>query len=393
MVKILRIINRFNVGGPVNNALYLSKYLSPQFQTKLIGGIPTKDEISAEFMFDELDVPIEKISEMTRSINLIDDYKAYKRICKIIEAYRPDIIHTHASKAGLIGRLAGIRYKTPIIVHTFHGHVFHSYFGKLKTLLFLNIERFLAKHSNKIVTISPLQKEELYSKYKIAPKHKFEVIPLGFDLLKFTENQKAKRARFRQKYQIDDNSIVISIIGRLVPIKNHRLFIESIAQLKNICQKSIKVFVVGDGDLKAELISLSKELGLEISSPNHTKDITFTSWLKETDQVYAGSDIIALSSKNEGTPVTLIEAQVALKPIVSTDVGGIKDILVPSIFNTICEANPSAFAKALQSTINHLKNKRPEEFIRQETLAKYNFTNLANNTEKMYLNLISQNNA
>ncbi len=393
MVKILRIINRFNIGGPVNNALYLSKYLDKKYETKLIGGIHTEGEMSASSMFDDQDVPYEIIPEMSRNISLLSDYKAYKKVSKIIQEYQPDIVHTHASKAGLIGRLAAFRYNVPVVVHTFHGHVFHSYFGKLKTQIFLNIERFLAKRTTKIIAISSLQKEELSSVYKIAPMSKFEVVPLGFNLEKFTEDQERKRKVFREKHYLKDDDVIISIIGRLVPIKNHHLFIEAIALLKDTCKKNIKAFIVGDGELKNKLIRQAKELGLSVGNKSESCDLNFTSWIVDMDYVYAGSDVIALTSKNEGTPVTLIEAQIALKPIVTTNVGGIKDVLVSSEFNIISKEIPSDFSEKLKQIILKLETGKQKLEIRQKTMGVFAFGKLVRNMEKIYMDCISFENA
>ena len=154
MPKVLRILNRFNVGGPTYNAAYLTKYLAPDFETILIGGDKEPDEESSSFITDKLGIKPIIIPELTRSINFKNDKIAYQKIVEIIKEFKPDIVHTHASKAGAIGRLAALNQKVPVIVHTFHGHVFHSYFGVLKTAFYKTIERYLAFKSTKIIAIS-----------------------------------------------------------------------------------------------------------------------------------------------------------------------------------------------------------------------------------------------
>ena len=390
MAKVLRIINRFNLGGPVNNALYLSKYIDDEYETKLIGGVHTKEEISAEFLFQELQVPYEIVPAMSREISLWGDIKAFIQVYKIAREYKPDIIHTHASKAGLIGRLVGVLLRTPILVHTFHGHVFHSYFGSFKTKFFIKIERFLAKRTHKIIAISQIQKEDLVTKYKIADDEKVAVIPLGFDLNRFKENQKEKRSSFRKKYQLNDDTIVISIVGRLVPIKNHQLFIDAIAKLKLLSSQKFTSFIVGDGDIKKDLIAYAESKGLTVSEDNGKSDLVFTSWIKETDYVFAGSDIIALSSKNEGTPVTLIEAQVASKPIVTTNVGGILDILEESEFNKISTHKPDDFAqKLLELSLLDINNISP--IISEVVSKRFHYTELAKRVSVLYNDLLKPN--
>ena len=197
MTKVLRILNRFNVGGPTYNATYLTKYLSDKYETKLIGGDKDESEASSLYMADNLGLKPEIIYKMRRSMNPIKDWKAYREIKKIIREFKPGIVHTHASKAGVIGRMAAISCKIPIIVHTFHGHVFHGYFNPIIAMIYKTVERYLAKKSNAIIAISELQKNELVNIYKIVAADKISVIPLGFDLEQFTENNEEKRIKKR----------------------------------------------------------------------------------------------------------------------------------------------------------------------------------------------------
>ncbi|MFI5164756.1 MAG: glycosyltransferase, partial [Bacteroidia bacterium] len=193
MPKILRIINRFNLGGPTYNAAYLTKYLSPEFETLLVGGMKDDSEESSEFILKNLGVDYKILPGMKRSINPYNDFLVYNEIKKIIHEFKPDIVHTHAAKAGALGRQAAYSCKVPVIVHTFHGHVFHSYFGGLKTSIYKTIERNLAKKTTAIIAISEKQKQELVETHRIVPAEKVHVIPLGFDLDRFQENQDEKR--------------------------------------------------------------------------------------------------------------------------------------------------------------------------------------------------------
>ena len=179
MVKVLRIINRFNLGGPTYNVTYLTAYLSPEFETKLVGGGHEEYEGASTFILDNHNVKYEIVSDLQRTISFKKDKKALAKIREIIREYQPDIVHTHASKAGFLGRLAASKEKVPIIVHTFHGHVFHSYFCRLKTLLYKKLEKRMAKRSDAIIAISEIQKKELCEIHNIASKEKVRVIPLG----------------------------------------------------------------------------------------------------------------------------------------------------------------------------------------------------------------------
>lgn len=161
MPRILRIINRFNLGGPSYNVANLAKYLAPEYETLVIGGDKEPGEDSSLFIFKELGIEPVVLPEMTRAVNFGGDVRAYKKIKSIIKEFKPDIVHTHAAKAGALGRLAAYKCGVPVIVHTFHGHVFHSYFGAAKTSFFKEVERYLAKRTSAIIAISEKQKEEL----------------------------------------------------------------------------------------------------------------------------------------------------------------------------------------------------------------------------------------
>jgi len=331
MYKILRIHNRLIVGGPSINVSLLSTYLNPEFETKLIVGKKDPQEKDAGYIAQQMGVNPIGIDEMRRSLLPFNDIKAFFKIRKIIKEFKPDIVHTHASKSGAIGRLAAWSCDVKLIVHTFHGHVFHSYFNKFFSFLIVLVERFLAKRTNLIIAISDLQNKELVEKYKIAPSAKVFTVPLGFNLEKYSIDQDMKRNMFREKYGFDKNEIIVGIIGRIVPIKNHGMFLEVAAQIKKQSGKNVRFAIIGDGESLPLIEKKSAELGLTYSyfldSPKSNTDIVVTSWEKDIDQVLAGLDIVVLTSNNEGTPVSLIEAQAAYKPVVSTNVGGVEDVI------------------------------------------------------------------
>ncbi len=391
MPKILRIINRFNLGGPTFNAALLTKYLAPEFETLLIGGVHEATEDTSSFIVEDLGIQPTVIPEMQRAINWKKDNAAYRKILDIIAGFKPDVVHTHASKAGAIGRLAAHKMKVPVVVHTFHGHVFHSYFGNAKTTLYKKAERYLAKRSDAIIAISDLQKTELVEKYRICPPDKMHVIHLGFDLERFRRNKAEKRAAFRNQYRMDADTVAIIITGRLVPIKNHALFLDV---MKNVMAKSpvkVRAFIVGDGMLRAEIEAKAQALGLSCSGNDQDQvDITFTSWIRDIDRALAGSDIVMLTSNNEGTPVTLIEAQAAEKPIVTTDVGGIRDIVLTDETAFVCppgdtEALTAATLKLLEEPELYKKmSLKGWEFVSE----KFHYTRLCENMSALYHKLL-----
>ncbi len=387
--KILRIANRFNLGGPTYNVAYLTKYLEPDFETLLVGGEKDETEESSTFILDNLGIKPLIIPEMKREIDLKNDRIAYQKIKQIIREFKPDIVHTHASKAGAIGRLAASSMNVPLIFHTFHGHVFHSYFGSLKTQFYKNIERYLAKKSTKIIALSPTQKNELVNIHRIAPEKKIEIISLGFDLLRFTLNKEENRKNFREKYQVKEDEIAIGIIGRLVPIKNHRLFLKAIQYLTQNTSKKIKAFVIGDGESKNDILKTTQDLGLSYSTePSSEARVIFTSWIQNVDWAYAGLDIVCLTSFNEGTPVSLIEAQAAGKPVITTNVGGVEDIIQKDKTGFITD--PLAehdFFHGLQKLVEdeNLRAKFSEKGA-EWALEKFSYHRLVNNMSTLYKN-------
>jgi glycosyltransferase involved in cell wall biosynthesis len=391
MARVLRIINRFNLGGITYNVSYLSRYLPNEFETMLIGGPEEKGEESSLYIPRSLGLQPLIIAKLRRSVNPLNDVLAFRAICKIIREFKPDIVHTHASKAGAIGRLAAIRCKVPVIVHTFHGHVFHGYFGKIVTSVFKTVERFLANKSNMIVVISPTQQEEICNVHKICKKEKTRIIPLGFDLAKFTEYQSEKRKAFREKYFFSDHTIVVVIIGRLAPIKNHRLFISGFAAVLKNTNKKIKALIVGDGEIKDELMDFSRKRGLKTSLlPDRHADIIFTGWVKEVDVVLAGSDIVCLSSDNEGTPVSLIEAQAASRFVVSTKVGGIADVLHPECGRLSEPRDENAFTKNLLDAVDHFEKYKIQAGLASDSVrTTFSYQRLCDDMTALYRELLS----
>ncbi len=194
--RILRLINRFNLGGPTYNVTYLTRYLAPEFETMLVGGMKDESEASSEFILQQNGLTPIIIPEIRRSISPLNEVTAYKKIKKLIKEFKPDIVHTHASKAGFLGRMAAFSCNVPITVHTFHGHIFHSYFNSVQTSVYKNIERYLAKKTTALVTLSELQKHELADIHRIAPASKFHIIPLDSTWKNSGQTEKQKEKHF-----------------------------------------------------------------------------------------------------------------------------------------------------------------------------------------------------
>ena len=395
MPKVLRILNRFVIGGPAIHVLNLAEMTLPEFETLLIVGNRDAEEGSADFLIEGENKPI-YIPEMSRAVNIFQDLKAFGKIRKIIREFKPDIVDTHGSKAGAIGRLAAISMNVPVVIHTYHGHIFKSYFGKFKSFLFLQIERFLAKWTDAIIAISASQKRELVKDFKIAPAEKVHLKPLSIDLFKFQENILEKRKLFRDEFCLDEDTVAIGIIGRLVPIKNHQLFLQAISFILKKSNTKIKAFIIGDGAIRSSLELSAKTLNISYSNlmnydPIQT-DLLFTSWRKDIDVVMAGLDIVTSSSLNEGTPISLIEAQASKKPIVATKVGGIEDIVKHNITGLLSSIHePDLYMNNLLKIVDEkdLRNELGQESD-VHIIKMYDNKNIAKEMVDLYYSLLQK---
>lgn len=348
-IKVLRVITRLNIGGPAIQAVMLSAGLDKdRFSSLLVTGTVGKKEGDMSYLAAENGIEPLVITELQREPNIVYDIVSFYKLYKFIKREKPDVVHTHTSKAGTLGRVAARLAGVPLIIHTFHGHTFHSYFNLLKNRLFLATERVLAGMTDKIVVISESQKEKIKGYLNLNTDERLVLIPLGFDLSKFlSDDLSNKRDKFRRELDIPEEAIVIGIIGRLTAIKNHRMFIEAARMIKQKSSgKTVKFLIIGDGELKKELTVLSNRLGIR-------KDVIFAGWRKDVDSLYKAADIIALTSLNEGTPVSLIEAFASAKAAVATDVGGVRDIVEDGKSGFVVPPNDiDAFSDAITTLIN-----------------------------------------
>lgn len=327
-MKIVRIIARLNVGGPARHVVWLTKSLqSEKFNSVLLTGTVPDGEEDMSYFAAENSVEPFYIPEMSRELSAKDVVSLWKVFRQLL-IEKPDIIHTHTAKAGTIGRAAGFLYRwltfRPVkIIHTYHGHVFHSYYGNAKTKIFLAIEKTLALlATDKIVVISRQQYQEIHEKFGVGKAAQFKIVPLGIDFEPF-QNAGKKREKFRNEIGANDQTILVGLVGRLTEIKNHELFLKVAHAFKSgklADSPDLKFVIVGDGHLRQSLEETVKRMQIE-------DVVTFLGNRNDTDAVYAGLDIVALTSLNEGTPLSVIEAMANERAVISTEVGGVVDLL------------------------------------------------------------------
>lgn len=376
--KVLVILNRLVIGGQALDTIPLLHHLQKNFDVMVLYGCREKDETEATFVIEQYNtLTLKPLVYFKRSFNPVRDLRAFFSIYDIIRSYKPIVVHTHGLKSGLFGRIAAHLLKMPCVIHTYHGHHFHSYFNSFISKCIVVAERQLGKMSSALVAISTTQKNELVNIYKIAPQQKIKIIPLGIDEALFTNNPVNARIVFRQQYALQPQSIAIGIIGRIVPIKNYPLFVKVVAGLLAVTEKDVRFFIIGDGHEKAQVQQLLTDNNIvwkEGSSAVNNANVIFTSWLPDISKALYGLDAVVLTSHNEGTPMSIIEAQFCGKPVVATNVGGVKDTFIDGESGFLAEANNShAFIQKLLLLIND-DELRHNMSVKAATFARENFS-------------------
>lgn len=310
-IRVARIITRLNVGGPAIQALMLSERLDPaRYDCMLVCGTEGPSEGNMLALRGSAVTPT-LVPELGRSISPLRDIVAFVRLVRVLRAFRPHVVHTHLAKAGLLGRVAARVAGAPVVVHTFHGNVLRGYFRGPLTAAFIGLERLLARISSRIVAISPGQRREL-EELGIGRERIVE-IPLGFDLAPF-----ATAAPGSLRAEVGSGPLV-GIVARLVPIKAVDVFLRAARRVSE-ARPNVRFVVVGDGDLREDLEVLARTLGI-------AESVRFLGWRADLPSIYADLDVLVLTSQNEGTPVSIIEALAAGRAVVATEVGGVGDVL------------------------------------------------------------------
>jgi glycosyltransferase involved in cell wall biosynthesis len=334
-IRILRVITRLNVGGPAINAALLSTGLDPdRFETLLIAGSESASEGSMLELGRLGDgLALRRVPALAREISPLTDVRALMTITAIAREFRPDIVHTHLAKAGTIGRVAGRLARAPVVVHTYHGTVFRGYFGRSTSQAFIEIERALSHITTRIVAITSSQRRDLIA-LGIGDERKVVEIPLGLELAPFLDPLDQADARRRLGLPLDRQ--IVAIVARLVPVKDIGLFLRAMARVPS----PILALVVGDGELRSMLEAESAALGL-------ADRCRFVGWQSDVAAVYAAADVVALTSRNEGSPVSIIEAMAAGRPVVCTAVGGVVDVVRPGTGILVAPGDEAGFASAV----------------------------------------------
>jgi glycosyltransferase involved in cell wall biosynthesis len=378
-IRVIRAIARLNVGGPAWNAVLLSAGTRARYPTLLAIGTTGANEADATALATRHDIDVVRIPGLGRDIRFLGDLRALWTLWRLCRRVRPDIVHTHTAKAGTLGRLAAWLAGVPVRVHTFHGHVFHGYFSRRQTAVYIAIERLLARITTRIVAISPRQAEELRRYLRVRPEQ-ITVVPLGFDLRRFARaDGNAARRRFRAVLNVRPEQVVITMVGRLTAIKNQTLALQAFASLQDT---DAVLALVGGGEDEPRLRELAASLGIDAR-------VRFAGWWDDLEAVYYGSEIIALSSDNEGTPVCLIEALACGRAVVATDVGGVADVLENGRFGVLVPPGQiGPFAAALRRLLVQAERDRYEGVGQAAALDRYDVQRIVDDVESLYDELL-----
>jgi glycosyltransferase involved in cell wall biosynthesis len=381
-VRILRLIARLNIGGPAIHTILLTAGLDPKrFQSELVSGIEAPHEGNMLDLAERKGVAPVRLPTLGRELHPLRDLKTLWQVWRHMRRYRPDLVHTHTAKAGAIGRLAALlQPRRPKLVHTFHGHVFHGYFGPRKTRMFLAIERWLAARTDRIIAVSQEVADDLV-RFGVVPSGSVQVVPLGLELTRFAAA--VPTGEWRQKCGVAPDAPWIGIVARLVSIKAVERFLKALVPVL-AANPQARAIIAGDGECRAELEAEAARLGI-------ADRVWFEGFVGDVAGLLAELDVVVLCSKNEGLPVSLIESLAAGVPVVSTSVGGVPTLLADGRYGRLVPADDdgTALGEALQATLADLPQARQQAAEGQVAmLARYGSERLIADISALYDELL-----
>jgi glycosyltransferase involved in cell wall biosynthesis len=387
-VPLLRIIARLNVGGPAIQAITLTDRLRRHgYETTLLRGQLHSGEGSMDHLADAAGVRPVTVPGLRRDLGL-HDVRALRELIRWMRRVRPQIVHTHTAKAGALGRLAawlapGV--KPRVVVHTFHGHVFEGEFSPRVSRIFARVERFLARRATRVIAVSDEVRQDLI-RLGVAPPDKVEVVRLGFDLTPFSQRddeREAIRRATRARLGIPLDARVVTVVARITKVKRIDRFL-SAATLVSQAHPNTWFVVAGDGDKRAELERSPDARALG-------ERLVWTGFERDIPAVCFASDLVALSSDNEGTPVCLIEAQAAALPVVTTRVGGVETVVLDGETGRVVASDPAALASAIAEVLDDpALAERWGRRGREHSLASFSVDRLVEDIHALYSRLLAE---
>jgi glycosyltransferase involved in cell wall biosynthesis len=382
-LRVLQVIGRLNMGGPAHIAALLSgrRFHPERYETVLVHGSLAPGEASLAGLAEEEGARMGFLADLQQPVDPLRDARALAKLIRLARRFRPDVVHTHTAKAGFLGRQAALAVRPrPAIVHTYHGHVLEGYFGPAKARLYLQLERALGRVSDCLIGVSQATVEDLV-RLGVAPREKFRVLPLGLDLDPLTRIDEELRRRSRAELGIGADEVLAIFVGRVVPIKRLDLLLEALA-LARRADARLRLAVIGDGEERPRLERQAAELGL-------AGEVLFLGYRRELRPLFAAADLAVLSSDNEGTPVSLIEAAAAGLPAVATDAGGVREVVGEGTGLLAPRGDAGALAGALLSLAGD-PERRAEygRAARTRALERFGAERLVSDVDALYEELV-----
>jgi glycosyltransferase involved in cell wall biosynthesis len=385
MTRVLRVIARMNVGGPARHVSMLSGRLAPdRFETLLVHGSLPPGEGSFEWLADNEGCRVKVLEALGPEIRPTADLRALLGLMRLMRAFRPQIVHTHTAKAGVLGRLAAVLAlrPRPVIVHTYHGHVLEGYFGPFVSGVYRFLERQLARVTDCLIGVSRATVDDLV-RLGVAEESRFRVIPLGLDLDRYLRPDRQAAQALRAEHGVAPADVLVAFVGRLVPIKRVDLVLRAVAGAREQ-SAPVRLIVVGDGPGRAGLESLAADLRLGDA-------VRFVGYVADSSVAAAAADVAILASDNEGTPVALIEAAAAGRPAVATAVGGVEDVVVPGTGVLVARGDHAALATALARLANDAELRaRMGARAREHVQRAFGIRRLLSDVEALYDELLRE---
>jgi len=383
-LRVLQVIGRLNMGGPAHIAALLSgrRFDPSRYETLLVHGSLAPGEESLAELAEEEGATMRFLPELQQPVQPLRDAQALAKLVRLARAFKPHVVHTHTAKAGFLGRQAALAVRPrPAVVHTYHGHVLEGYFGSAKSRLYLEMERALARVSYCLIGVSQATVDDLV-RLGVAPPAKFRVLPLGLDLDRLAGLPSGLRLEAREGLGVGAGDVLLVFVGRVVPIKRLDLLLEALAQARE-SDPRLRLAVVGDGEERPQLERRAAELGI-------APDVLFLGYRRELRPVFAAADVAVLSSDNEGTPVSLIEAAAAGLPAVATDVGGVREVVSEETGILVPQGDATALARAIvEMAEDPQRRERCGTAARQHALDSYGAQRLLSEVDKLYRELMA----
>jgi len=379
-IRVFRLFSRLNVGGPAVHVILLTAGLKSRgYSTCLAVGKESPREGNLLDLAAAKGVECLQLGALGREIRPLADARALWRLWRLIRQQRPHVVHTHTAKAGVLGRIAARLAGVPVVVHTYHGHVLRSYFGPLRTVLFRGLERVLGHASDALVAVSDSVKDDLVA-LGVADAGKIRVVPLGLELTHLTGV--LPRGGLRSPAGVPDGAPLVGIVGRLAPIKDLPTFLAAAAAVRRSVPEA-RFAIVGDGEERDALEAEAARLGLDGA-------VHFHGCHRDMAAVYGDLDVVVNCSRNEGTPVALIEALAAGRPVVATRVGGTPDLLAEGTHGVLVPpADPEALAAAICAILRAPEGARARAACgRTYVLRQHSADRLVRDVDALYRQLL-----